>query len=169
MTRRRTTRRRKKSGKGGNVLATSILVLTLGLVAVFAGSAVLRLARERGASGREALSASAGTPDPTHDRSLAAHSQVSVEIWNGSGSQGAGQKVAEALKDGGFKVGEVRNADRSDYGATLVVDRKGNRRAAEEVLKYLHGGYPLVMRSATASADVRVVVGRDQEGLRLNP
>lgn len=167
MARRKT--RRKKSGKGRNVLALSLLVLTLGLVGVFAGSAVLRLSRGDGSADPEAVSASAGSPDRAHDRGRAAHSGVSVEIWNGSGSQGAGQKVAEALKDGGFKVGEVRNADRSDYGATLVVDRKGNRRAAREVLEYLHGGYPLVMRSSTASADVRVVVGRDQEGLRLNP
>lgn len=157
--------RARKSGKSGWVPA-ALLVVTLGLVAVFAGSAALKAFR--GDSEGEGH-ARASAPAPRSAESRAARRATQVEIWNGSGSQGAGQQVAEALRDGGFHVLEVRTADRNDYGATLVVDRKGNRGAAEEVVKYLHGGYPIEMRSLAATADVRVIVGRDHEGLSLAP
>lgn len=157
--------RARKSGKGG-WLPVVLLVVTLGLVAVFAGSAALKAFR-----GEPEAEGHASVPQPAlrSAEARAARASTEVEVWNGSGSQGAGQQVAEALRDGGFHVSEVRTADRSDYGATLVVDRKGNRRAAEEVVKYLHGGYPIEMRSPAATADVRVVVGRDHEGLSLAP
>jgi hypothetical protein len=157
-------RSRGKSSGGGGWIVNTVLGVMVALVLAFAGSAIVRnlppLGRESEASpGRTARSASAQGD----------HSHIRVEVWNGSGMAGGGQRVAEALRDGGFAVGEVRNADRSDYGTTLVVDRKGNRAAVDEVIQYLHGGFPLLMKSATAAADVRVVVGRDQEGLRLTP
>ena len=160
-------RARRKSPSGGSSrVATAVLVLTLCAVLVFVGSAVLKMFRGRADNGAGRAFASAPARD---EQAEAARSAIRVEVWNGSGLSGVGQKVAEALKDGGFRVVDTRNADRSDYGTTLIVDRKGDRRNVEEVVRYFHGGHPLLMTSTAALADVRVVVGRDYEGLKLTP
>jgi hypothetical protein len=165
---RKSSHRRSKGG-GSAWPAVLALVVVLGLVAVFAGSALLRaIGSGRSRWADRQVAASAGNPAQAR-KSAAERGRVGVEIWNGSGNAGAGQRVAEALRDGGFRVTEIRNADRTDYGTTLVVDRKGNPRASREVVEYLHGGFPLLMRSSLATADIRVVVGRDHRGLRLTP
>ena len=168
MARKSSHRRRAKSGSSAwpAVLA---LVVVLGLVAVFAGSAALRAFGPGRAREADRQAAASARKTAQAEKSAAEHGRVAVEIWNGSGNAGAGQRVAESLRDGGFRVTEIRNADRTDYGTTLVVDRKGNPRASREVVEYLHGGFPLLMRSSLATADIRVVVGRDHRGLRLTP
>jgi len=159
---RRKARRRASGGSGGWIPMVA-LGLTLGLVVVFAGSAALSVFSPVIRSGGTRASEAEAKAPP------AERSGLKVEIWNGSGASGAGQKVAEALRDGGFTVSEVKNADRSDYGTTLVVDRKGNARAAREVVESLHGGIALLMRSQDSPVDVRVIVGRDYQGLKLTP
>ena len=160
--------RRKSSGGGGSRAATAVLVLTLCAVLVFVGSALVKMFRGS-AENQAGLAATAAQAPARDEQAEAVRSGIRVEVWNGSGLSGVGQKVAEALKDGGFRVVDTRNADRSDYGTTLIVDRKGDRRNVEEVVKYFHGGHPLLMTSAASPADVRVVVGRDYEGLKLTP
>ncbi len=166
MARRRSKARRRGGGGAGTWWATGILGLAGVLVLVFVGSALFRFARVQ-RLGRPSFRPAAetrGKPAPSRERA-----GIGVEVWNGSGVSGAGQRVADALKDGGFHVTEIRNADRTDYGTTLVVDRKGNPEAVREVIEYIHGGYPLVMRAPDAGAQVRVVVGRDYGGLRIEP
>ena len=169
---RRKPRKRKEGGGGrgggGGWFANLLLFAILALVVVFAASAAWRMVRPAWRFRLEAPKRGQ-RHDDGRLAGIEARGRMRLEVWNGSGIAGAGQRVAEALRDGGFRVVDVRNADRSDYGKTLVVDRKGNPRAVREVVEYFHGGYPLLMRSATAAADVRVVVGRDHEGLRLNP
>src|ERR1043165_8528012 len=48
---------------------------------------------------------------------------IRIQLWNGSGRSGVAAELASYLRDGGFDVLEVANADRSDYPATLVVNR----------------------------------------------
>jgi hypothetical protein len=166
---RKSSRKRRSKAGGSAWPAALMLVAVLALVAVFAGSALVKAfgaGRARWAASRAEGAARRAVQRPHASPERA---RMAVEIWNGSGSAGAGQRVAEALRDGGFQVTDIRNADRTDYGTTLVVDRKGNPRAAREVVEYLHGGFPLLMRSTLATADVRVVVGRDHRGLRLSP
>ena len=158
---KRKSRRRSGGGSGGWLVLVA-LGLTAALVVVFAGSAAFRALEVAPMPGQHQAREAAAAPVP--DRA-----GIKVEVWNGSGVSGAGQKVAEALRDGGFTVTELRNADRSDYGTTLVVDRKGNRRAVQEVIQSIHGGMPLLMRSPASTVDVRVVVGRDHPGLKLTP
>ncbi|HVP38414.1 MAG TPA: LytR C-terminal domain-containing protein [Candidatus Saccharimonadales bacterium] len=164
---RKSSRRRRGQGRSpwpGRVL----LLLAVGLVGAFAGSAALRalgpaLAPWAAGPAADASRAQRAAGDP------GSRPRLRVEVLNGSGVPGAGLRVAEVLRDGGFRVSGPFDADRLDYGTTLVVDRKGNPRAAREVVEYLHGGYPLLMRSPLAAVDVRVVVGRDHRGLKLTP
>ena len=94
---------------------------------------------------------------------------VRVQILNGSGEGGVGQKLAAFLREGGFHVVEIRNADRADYFATLVVARREDLSGARAVARYL-GGPPLI-RQAWGSdlADVTVVLGSDRSRIKLEP
>ena len=92
---------------------------------------------------------------------------IRVQVWNGSGEGGIAARVASYLREGGFHVIEVGNADRLDYFATIVVARRDDVRPAETVARYL-GGPPIVRQVAGAdAADVTVVIGRDRSKLRL--
>ncbi|HYM80625.1 MAG TPA: LytR C-terminal domain-containing protein [Candidatus Limnocylindria bacterium] len=93
---------------------------------------------------------------------------IRVQVLNGSGEIGIGARVAAYLREGGFHVVQVDNADRSDYFATLVVARRGEPDGATAVARYL--GSPPVIRQAWGSdvADVTVVLGSDRSRLRFD-
>ena len=94
---------------------------------------------------------------------------VRVQVLNGSGEPGVGTRVAAFLREGGFQVTDVRNADRSDYFATFVVARRADLSLAEEVAQYL-GGPPLVRQAWSSDlADVSVLVGSDRSRLSIEP
>ena len=94
---------------------------------------------------------------------------VRVQILNGSGEPGVGTRVAAYLREGGFQVTDVRNADRNDYFATLVIARRSDVSLADEVRHYL-GGLPLVRQEWDSElADVSVLVGSDRSRLHLEP
>lgn len=90
--------------------------------------------------------------------------QVVVEVLNGCGVRGMGERVSEALRDRGLDVMFVGNADDFRYAETLVIDRSGDRSKVREVAKAL-GGPPVVYQVSDASfVDVTVVVGSDISG-----
>lgn len=92
---------------------------------------------------------------------------VRVQVLNGSGEGGIGARVAAYLRDGGFQVVEVSNADRSDYFATMVVARRDDVSGAAAVARFL-GGTPMVRQTwMSERADVTVVIGSDRSRLRL--
>src|SRR5207247_10444138 len=62
---------------------------------------------------------------------------VRVQVLNGSGEGGVASRAAAFLRDGGFLVTEIRNADRSDYFATFVVARRADVSGATAVARYL--------------------------------
>jgi LytR cell envelope-related transcriptional attenuator len=93
---------------------------------------------------------------------------VRVQVLNGSGESGIGARVASSLREGGFQVVEIENADRSDYFATMVVARRADVAGAEAVAGYL-GGLPVIRQTWDSElAEVTVVVGSDRSRLRLD-
>jgi len=92
---------------------------------------------------------------------------VRVQVLNGSGEPGVGTQVAAFLREGGFQVTDVRNADRNDYFASFVVARRSDLSLAQEVAHYL-GGPPLVRQEWSSElADVSVLVGSDRSRLQI--
>src|SRR5262245_65411441 len=83
---------------------------------------------------------------------------VRVQVLNGSGEGGIGSRVASFLRQGGYHVVEVRNADRSDYHGAMVVARRADLLSARAVARYL-GGRP-VTRPAWNSDVAAAAVGR---------
>src|SRR5262245_61877626 len=86
---------------------------------------------------------------------------IRVEVLNGSGQEGVGGKVAAVLRDAGFQVISVRNADRYDYPRTLVAARGSDLGRARAVARRLDGSQ-IIRQRAVVDWDVTVVVGRDQ-------
>jgi hypothetical protein len=93
---------------------------------------------------------------------------VRVQVLNGSGQGGVGSRTAAFLREGGFHVVEVQNADRFDYFATLVVARREDVSSARAVARYL-GGVPVVRQAWDSDlAEVTVVLGKDRSHFRLD-
>jgi hypothetical protein len=92
---------------------------------------------------------------------------VRVEVVNGSGESSVASRAASFLRDGGFQVVEIRNAERSDYFATFIVARREDLSGAKAVSRYL-GGAPVIRQAwGPDLADVSLVIGSDRSRLRL--
>lgn len=86
---------------------------------------------------------------------------IRIELLNGSGRAGLAGELASYLRDGGFDVLEVSNADRSDYRTTLVVNRTAATEPAKVVAEYLGTRHVIQQMSSQEMIDVTVIVGRD--------
>jgi hypothetical protein len=84
-----------------------------------------------------------------------------VELLNGSGRSGLAGELASYLRDGGFDVLLVSNADRSDYRNTLVVNRSEAPEPGKIVADYLGTRHVIQQIRAQEMIDVTVIVGRD--------
>jgi LCP family protein required for cell wall assembly len=97
----------------------------------------------------------------------AAHPELraKVEVLNGSGTAGLGQKAADLLTAQGFNVVRIAAAERSDYRSSLVqVLGMDNDRAAQAVASVLKMPETAIVSgepTRDASADIRIVVGQD--------
>ena len=88
---------------------------------------------------------------------------IVVEVRNGCGLSGLGDRVARYLKDEGFDVIFVGNAEDFEFAETMVVDRSGEWTKAREVARAL-GGIPVVQQVSSGTFfDATVVLGRDLE------
>ncbi|MBD3235561.1 MAG: hypothetical protein GF330_02525 [Candidatus Eisenbacteria bacterium] len=90
---------------------------------------------------------------------------VRVHLANGCGVNRLAARMRERFRAAGFDVCGVDNADRNDYGETLVVDRCGDAQRADAVRAFLQEGWHVgrlvrQVRRAPMS-DVLVVLGRD--------
>jgi polyisoprenyl-teichoic acid--peptidoglycan teichoic acid transferase len=96
---------------------------------------------------------------------LAAHPELraKVEVLNGSGTVGLGQKAAEYLTAQGFNVVRIGAAERNDYGSSLVQMLTQDRRAAEALATTLRVPITAISELPTpgAGADIRIVLGQD--------
>lgn len=97
---------------------------------------------------------------------------VRVEVLNGNGIDGMAAAVADRLREQGFEVVAVGNADRFDYAETSAIARNGNLVDAGEVAKAI--GERVSVATADASgtrripfyasdADVTLILGRDMQ------
>jgi LCP family protein required for cell wall assembly len=96
---------------------------------------------------------------------LAAHPEkrARIEVLNGSGTAGLGQKAADYLTAQGFNVVRIGSAERNDYRSSLVQVLKTDRRAAEALATTLQVPDTAITDTPTpnAGADIRIVVGQD--------
>jgi hypothetical protein len=95
-------------------------------------------------------------------------STLHVDVENGSTVSGAARRVAAQLKHAGFAIGEVGDADRSDYTATEIHEHSSVTFAGAKVraaLPIVRGVVvvpdPASTSPTIATSDVTVIVGSD--------
>ncbi len=94
--------------------------------------------------------------------------QVQVEVLNGCGERGIGQRVMRFLRARGFDVVNIDNADHFEYRETIVLDRRGKNgpsSAARAVGGALGTPNVLLQRNDERMVDVSVVIGKDYDKL----
>jgi hypothetical protein len=97
----------------------------------------------------------------------AAHPELRarVEVLNGSGTAGLGQRAADFLTAQGFNVVRIAAAERTDYASSVVQilgeDSNGSARALAVALRMPETAISSAPPPADGTADIRIVVGRD--------
>jgi LCP family protein required for cell wall assembly len=87
-----------------------------------------------------------------------------IEVLNGSGTAGLGQRAADFLSAQGFNVVRIAAAERTDYTSSVVqvlgADTTDSARALAQALKMPETVISM-QPTENATADIRIVVGRD--------
>ncbi len=94
--------------------------------------------------------------------------QIQVEVLNGCGERGIGQLAMRFLRERGFDVVNIDNADHFEYRETIVLDRRGKNgpsSAARAVGGALGTPNVLLQRNDERMVDVSVVIGKDYDEL----
>ncbi len=105
------------------------------------------------------------TPAPAPEApETVAPSEVSVEVYNGSGTPGLAGEATTGLEDAGFPVTETGNADSSDYERTVVRHAEGDEALAATVAAQVPGAATEVTEDASAGT-VQLVLGSDFTGI----
>lgn len=93
------------------------------------------------------------------------NSQVRVAVQNGCGITGAADTLAILLRDQGFQVVSVGNADKQDYETTEVLASDANRVAQALALRGAKATCPEAKayksKNVPEEADVLIIIGRD--------
>lgn len=100
------------------------------------------------------------TPEPTPQL---IRSDWSLEVLNGSGITGAAKKIADKLKDLGYPVIKVGNADKNNYEASQILVRKDLQDQIDLVLADIKDIVKIAssggnLKDSTASA--RIILGK---------
>ncbi|OGH38977.1 MAG: hypothetical protein A3B44_03710 [Candidatus Levybacteria bacterium RIFCSPLOWO2_01_FULL_38_21] len=91
-------------------------------------------------------------------------SKLSVEVQNGSGETGVAGKAAEELKNLGYNVTSMGNADNFNYSNVTIQVKSAKSDYLSLLKKDLSASYTMGSSSsdlsATASADALVIIGK---------
>ncbi|MGB6060434.1 MAG: LCP family protein [Candidatus Aquilonibacter sp.] len=111
------------------------------------------------------------TPEPSPDAmalAAIAPGSLRVDVENGSGMPGAAKIVAAQLKHAGFSIGNVGNADNSEYQKSEIEEHSTMTFAGAKVRTALPAAFenlPVVGQPLSAGSpppsDVTIIVGRD--------
>jgi LCP family protein required for cell wall assembly len=86
-----------------------------------------------------------------------------VVVLNGTSEAGLGTEIATSLATEGFSIAAVGNADRADYGQTVLITYGDGNDSTREALASRFGIAPDRVRSESPSefADLTLVLGQD--------
>ena len=110
------------------------------------------------------LSADGEEPAPVEPPEPADPSDVSVAVFNGSGTSGLAAEAETELEAGGFSVTSTGNADSADYGRTEIRHADGDEAMAAALAAVIPGAMVTVDDDAT-SGTVQLVLGSDYNGV----
>ena len=90
----------------------------------------------------------------------AADPDLSIEVLNGCGTSGAGERVAMLLRGAGYRVDAIGNADHFHYHDDIVIARRVALKQAEPVARLLGGASVIEQRRTGHPYDITIVVGK---------
>jgi LCP family protein required for cell wall assembly len=113
-----------------------------------------------------ALSAEPEPANPTTAEvpATVAPAEVTVDVFNGSGTPGLAASAAAALREAGFAVAGTANADSSDYTVTEIRHAAGDEALATTLAGAIPGATTKQVDDAT-SGTVQLVLGSDFNGV----
>lgn len=93
---------------------------------------------------------------------------IQVEVLNGCGISGVGERFTDYLRNNGFDVVNVDNYIRFDIDETIVIDRIGNKANALKVANALgvKKGNIIQQLNEDYFLDVSIIIGRDYYSLK---
>jgi LCP family protein required for cell wall assembly len=97
---------------------------------------------------------------PSQAPRTAAPSEVTVEVYNGSGTPGLAASAAAALQSAGFPVATTGNADSPDYTRTEIRHASGDEALAAALAAQIPGAIP-AESTDPAPGTVQLVLGSD--------
>ena len=140
-----------RSGRGRTVLngVIAVLLLTVGYLSY------------------AYISRGANSPPPPAEQPKA-QKVIQLDVLNGSGARGVAAKFMNYLRGHGFDVVEMKNYKLSNSPRTLVVDRVGNRAAAQRIASSLGVSEKNVIQQLNPDyfVDVSVIIGGDYSSLQ---
>jgi|GEM_PF-765844 len=92
---------------------------------------------------------------------------VSLEVLNGCGMEGAAKELTSILRKKGYKVADFRNAEHFSYEHTTIKVRNAALEDGELVSSILGCDRVVYEPSEDALADISVVIGPDWEELKV--
>ena len=103
-------------------------------------------------------------PATTEAPATADPSEVSVEVYNGSGISGLAASAADELTTAGFTVASTGNADSTEYTATEIRYAAGDEALAATLAAQIPGATTAQVDDVT-SGTVQLVIGSDFNGV----
>lgn len=83
-------------------------------------------------------------------------SAFTVEVRNGSGKNGAGQQLADTLKQEGFAITSVGSAAKSDYDITLIYIKPGIN--PKNLLNVVRGSFVADLPAGESPSDSDIII-----------
>lgn len=110
------------------------------------------------------------TPDPVAGPRYQASRDVKIEVLNGCGINGIARVVGNRLRETGFDVMTLDNADRFDYPESIVIDRLGNPDEADRVAEALgiSNRIQQIVPDPFRIESVTVIIGKDYARIGLD-
>jgi len=99
----------------------------------------------------------------------AAAKNTTVKIYNGNGISGAADEIKDYLKNYGFKVFSISNAETFDFEKTVILYNSGNRGKAEQLALIFDNleiyAYNKTWNFYETTADLVLIVGEDYKDI----
>ncbi|MFW5693727.1 MAG: LCP family protein [Alkalispirochaeta sp.] len=89
---------------------------------------------------------------------------VSMEVLNGTSSSGMAGRTSQMYEDFGFAVNRFGNAESDQIEHTLVIDRRGTGRSAEQVAEVIEAQRIVTEVTPESEVDVTLILGKDFDG-----
>jgi LCP family protein required for cell wall assembly len=89
---------------------------------------------------------------------------ATLEVLNGAGTPGLGAQMAAFLKEQGFDVVAIGNAERNDYAKTVIIDYAGNSQTVAllaQILQVSEGNIQMEKGAQPGLGNLRIIVGKD--------